>query len=189
MALLTLGPIRSVYFALHQGTSSGPTQFSASTGNGDNILRVPSSYPLCKVKGHIHDGSVSTALAHTVLHHDAAPVPVSHAGPDALHRHPVPPFSSTAPPAAVAPLTSPSSASSNPALENILPTGPLLSLHSPMARSDLSPSRPESHRSVIVLYPPSASPWPTSAPDLRGAAAEDDGRPKPVSRKVLDPPR
>ncbi len=258
MALLTLGPIRNVFFALHQ--DAGSARFSASTGNGDNILRVPSSYPVCKVAGHIHDDSASTTLARTVLHDDAAPVPASR--PDApsssvpvsfhvvesptdvlplddFHfahqttieglRIPVippylatagaigdtatsgitmpyptpetspsaPPLSSTAPPAAVAVqnnahlLTSPSSASSNPDLDNILPTGPPLSSHSPTTRSDLSPSRPESRRSMIALTAPSASPGPTSAPDLGGAAAEDDDRPKPGLRKerdALDPP-
>jgi len=112
---------------------------------------------------------------------------------------PAPPLSSTSPPAAVslrhnADLLTPSdqpsllySASSNPFL---LPTGPPLSSHSPMTRSDLSPSCPESHRSTIVPTAPSASPGPSSAPDL-GAAAEDDGSPKPGLRKEkdsLDPP-
>ncbi len=85
MALLTLGPIRNVFFALHQDAGSAPTRFSTSRGNGDNILRVPSSYPVCNLAGHIHDDSTSTTFAHTVLHDDAALVPASLASPDALH--------------------------------------------------------------------------------------------------------
>ncbi len=84
----------------------------------------------------------------------------------------------------------PYSASSNPVLDNILPTGPPLSSHPSMTRSDLSPFFPESHRSTIVPTALSASPGPTSAPDL-GAAAEDDGSPQPGLSKekdALDPP-
>ncbi|KAI9449220.1 hypothetical protein BJY52DRAFT_1420069 [Lactarius psammicola] len=85
-----------------------------------------------------------------------------------------PPPSSTSPPAAVAlqhnpdlltpsdPLDLPSSASSNPVLDNILPT--------------------ESHRSIVVTTAPCASLGPTSAPDLR-ASVEDDGSPTPSSRE------
>ena len=51
MAYYTLGQIRNVYLALHQGTDSSPIQFSASTGNEDPILYQPSSYPVCNVPG------------------------------------------------------------------------------------------------------------------------------------------
>ncbi|KAH9025194.1 hypothetical protein EDB84DRAFT_1505053 [Lactarius hengduanensis] len=89
-----------------------------------------------------------------------------------------PPLSSTSPAAAVAlqhnpdlltssdPPNLPLSASSDPVLENILPT--------------------ESHRSIIVTTP-STSPGPTSAPDLSITAAEDGGIPKPGLRKDLPP--
>ncbi|KAH8988626.1 hypothetical protein EDB92DRAFT_1871599 [Lactarius akahatsu] len=83
-----------------------------------------------------------------------------------------------------------SSASSNPVLDNILSIGPLTSSLSPITRFDLSPSFPESHRSVMVTAHPSASPGPTSAPDS-GATAEDDGIPKPglcKGREVPNPP-
>ncbi|KAI9445689.1 hypothetical protein BJY52DRAFT_1315439 [Lactarius psammicola] len=56
----------------------------------------------------------------------------------------------------------PSSTSSHPVLDDILPT--------------------ESHRSIIITVSPSASPGPTSAPDL-DSAAEDHGSPKPGFRK------
>jgi hypothetical protein len=97
-----------------------------------------------------------------------------------------PPLSPISPPAAIAaalrhnpdllmPFNAPtllSSASSNPVLDNILRTGPLLSSHFPITRPDLSPSCPESHRSIIVTTAPSVSLGPTSTPDL-GTAAEE----------------
>jgi len=267
IALYILRPIRNVFIALHQDTDSAPTQFSASTGNENYILSLPSSYPVCNVAGHIHDDSASTTLARTGLRDNAALVPASLASPDApsssvpaplhvvesltdvppLHNFrpahqttieslliPVtspdsatagairdivtsgitipnptpetstsaPPPSSTSPPAAVSlqhnpdlltpsdPPSPPSSAPSNPLLDSILPTGLLLSSHSPITRSDLSPFLTRSHRSMIVTTTPSASPGPTSAPDL-GAAAEDDGSPKPgllKEKDALDPP-
>ncbi|KAI9435009.1 hypothetical protein BJY52DRAFT_1333260 [Lactarius psammicola] len=88
------------------------------------------------------------------------------------------PLSSTFPPAAVDPQHNahllapsdppnlPSSASSHLVLNNIFPT--------------------ESHRSMIVTIAPSASPGPTSAPDLGAAAAEDYGGPKPGLCKETD---
>src|SRR6266702_4334427 len=79
----------------------------------------------------------------------------------------------------------PSSASSNPVLDNILSIGPPLPSPSTMSQSDPSPSFPQSHRSIIVTTSPSVSPGPTSAPDL-GAATEADGSPKPGLRKEKD---
>ena len=83
MALYTLGRIRNVYIALHQGTDSAPTHFSASTGDWDNILVVPSSYPLCNVPchhpdlTHIHNNSTPATFARAVSHDhdDTPPVP------------------------------------------------------------------------------------------------------------------
>ncbi|KAH9174490.1 hypothetical protein EDB89DRAFT_546613 [Lactarius sanguifluus] len=69
----TLGPIRNVYIALHQDTDSAPTRFSPSTGDDDDILRDPSSFPLCNVAGHIHDDSTSTPFDP----HDNATLPPS----------------------------------------------------------------------------------------------------------------
>ncbi|KAI9431330.1 hypothetical protein H4582DRAFT_2132996 [Lactarius indigo] len=78
----TLRPIRNVYVALHQDTNSAPTQFSATTGDQDDVLRQPSSYLSCKVNGHIHE-SASTTLARTFLRVDAAQPPTSLASTDA----------------------------------------------------------------------------------------------------------
>ena len=44
--------IRHPYITLHQGTDAAPTAFSASTHEGDLILYMPSSYPLCNLAGH-----------------------------------------------------------------------------------------------------------------------------------------
>ncbi|KAH9054797.1 hypothetical protein EDB87DRAFT_1767475 [Lactarius vividus] len=49
MVFRTLSPIHNVYTALHEGTDSAPTQFSASPRDSDDILRDPSSYPLCNI--------------------------------------------------------------------------------------------------------------------------------------------
>ncbi|KAH8984221.1 hypothetical protein EDB92DRAFT_1950922 [Lactarius akahatsu] len=118
----------------------------------------------------------------------ASDITVLHCTPDTSTS--TAPLSSTSPPADVSllhnpglltpsnPLNHPSSASSDPILDNIiLPTGPLLPSHSPTTRSDLSPSCPESHRSIIATTA-SAYPGPTSVPDL-STAAEGGGVPNP----------
>ena len=76
MAYFILRRIRNVFISLHQDTDSAPTQFSASTGDLDDILLDPSSYPVCKVPDHrsrstpssyIHDDDgVSETLARAV---------------------------------------------------------------------------------------------------------------------------
>jgi hypothetical protein len=84
--------IRNVYIALHQGTDSAPTRFSASTGDGDDILYGPASYPVCKVASHIHDNSVSATVARNIPHRSALlPTSLDLASPNA-------PFSSVPPP-------------------------------------------------------------------------------------------
>ncbi|KAF8265153.1 hypothetical protein EI94DRAFT_1736523 [Lactarius quietus] len=83
MTFHTLGPIRSVYVALHQGTNSVTTQFS-SIGDEDRILWRPSAYPFCKISGHhpdstphIHNLSAFTTNARAVLLPNTALGPVS----------------------------------------------------------------------------------------------------------------
>ena len=73
-----LRPIRNIYLALHQGTYSAPTQFTASTHDDHDILRQPFSYPVCKVRDHsdstpIHDDVVSTTPARAILHAPSVP--------------------------------------------------------------------------------------------------------------------
>ncbi|KAI9445692.1 hypothetical protein BJY52DRAFT_1216610 [Lactarius psammicola] len=108
-----------------------------------------------------------------------------------------PPLSSTSPPAAVSlqhnagaltPSDLPnfrSSTSSHPVLDDKLPKGPSLSSQPPITRSDISPSCPDSRRSIVATTSLSAYLGPTSAPDP-GAAAEDDGSPDPGLRKEAD---
>ena len=100
MASLILGMIRDVYLALHQDTDCAPTTFSPSTGDEDDILREPSSYPLCNIPAHqldstphIHDISTSTAFVPVVLpdEDNTLLVPPPFASPDPL------PLSSTVP--------------------------------------------------------------------------------------------
>jgi hypothetical protein len=80
IAWFILGPIRNIYIALHKDTHSAPTRFSASTGNWDDILRMPSSYPVCSIAGHIH---ASTDFPPTVLYDNATLPPASLFSPDA----------------------------------------------------------------------------------------------------------
>ncbi|KAH9031390.1 hypothetical protein EDB83DRAFT_2525764 [Lactarius deliciosus] len=68
MAYRILSPIRHIYLTLHQDTDSARTRLSAFTHGLDDILFEPSSYPVCKVAGHIHDNSA-------ILHDNAALVP------------------------------------------------------------------------------------------------------------------
>ena len=70
MVFRILGRIRNVYATLHRDTDSAPTRFSSSTGNDDEILWEPSSYPLCNIPAHhldsiphIHDTSTAFVLA------------------------------------------------------------------------------------------------------------------------------
>ena len=79
MTNLTLGRIRNVYIALHQDTDCAPTQFSYSTEDEDDMLRRPSSYPLCNIPDHhpystthVQDVSASETLVQDTLHdHDS----------------------------------------------------------------------------------------------------------------------
>jgi hypothetical protein len=68
LAFHTLGRIRSVYLALHQGTESAPSRFSSSTSDG--FLSDPTLYPVCNVPDHypestspMHDDHASTTFA------------------------------------------------------------------------------------------------------------------------------
>jgi hypothetical protein len=79
-----LRPIRDVYVRLHLNTDSAPTVFSASIRDEDFILSDRSSYPLCRISNHhphstthVHDVSASAAIAHVILHDDAALDPSS----------------------------------------------------------------------------------------------------------------
>ena len=81
-AFYILGRIRNVYAALHQGTDSAPTRFSASTGDKDAVLWEPSSYPVCNISSHHpnstpHNDLTPETFIPAVPHHydNSAPVP------------------------------------------------------------------------------------------------------------------
>jgi hypothetical protein len=90
LAFYTLGRIRNVYLALHQGTVSAPSCFSSSTGGYDRILSDPTSYPMCKVPGHhpestspIHGDNASTTFTPAVPDdHDKISLVLSLPSPD-----------------------------------------------------------------------------------------------------------
>jgi hypothetical protein len=63
---LVLHSIRRLYIGLHEGTDAAPTAFDSSTKDWDNILRRPSSYPLCNIATH-HPNSATPCP--TQLHH------------------------------------------------------------------------------------------------------------------------
>ena len=63
-----LDPIRNIYLELHRDTDSAPTKFSADTIYWDDLLVLPSSYPVCKVPGHVHGSSAPTSSARAVPH-------------------------------------------------------------------------------------------------------------------------
>ena len=67
MASDILGPIRNIYIALHHDADYFLRP--PSTGDKDDILTEPSSYPGCNVAGHIHDNTIFTR---NVLHNNAA---------------------------------------------------------------------------------------------------------------------
>ena len=88
-AIHTLIGFRRLYIALHDGTNGAPTAFSSSTTDDDQILRKPTSYPLCNLRDHqadvgatghtIHPPPTTHPTHSTHSHHDAAltiPLPV-----------------------------------------------------------------------------------------------------------------
>ncbi len=83
MAFYILGRIRKVYITLHRDTDSAPTHFSASTGDRDDILWKPSSYPLCNIPGYVQHDSASVAISFAVQRDDASPVHACTAIPNA----------------------------------------------------------------------------------------------------------
>ena len=94
-----------------------------------------------------------------------------------------PPLPSTSPPAVVAvPLQHssdfPSPASFSPVVDNMLTLCLPLSSHSPITHSGLSPSFPESHRSMILTAAnaSSASPGSPVARDLSPVAEEPEAK-------------
>lgn len=74
IASRVLRQLRKVYLTLHHNTNSVPTRFDTSPRG---VLELESGYPVCRVVGHNHPNSVFTALAHTVIHDDAAQSPPS----------------------------------------------------------------------------------------------------------------
>ena len=148
MAFYILGRIRNVFLALHQQTESAPPlQFSPFTGDQDDILYDPFSYPLCNIPGN-HPNS--TPLGH--IHND-----------DALIRHgpgntvPVPSFPASS-------SDTPSvSAHASIRVDETLTTAPLLdkNMHHLVSSQPLHQITPETDR--IPSTSPSLNPFITHA--------------------------
>jgi Family of unknown function (DUF6535) len=77
-AIGVLRKIRHLYIALHQGTDSAPTQFSASTRSYNPILFLPSSYPWCNIATH---------CTHTHYPVSTVPPPTRHDDPEDTSPH------------------------------------------------------------------------------------------------------
>jgi hypothetical protein len=87
-AITLLWRVRHLYIALHQGTDSAPTQFSASTRYCNPILFLPSSYPSCNIATHPthRDHPISTVPPPT--RHDDPKDPSPHSS--LLESQPIP---------------------------------------------------------------------------------------------------
>ncbi|KAH9057221.1 hypothetical protein EDB87DRAFT_1686502 [Lactarius vividus] len=79
LAWFILRRIRNVYIVLHHGTDASPTDFTASTGDQDRILRHQYAYPLCRIHDrypnltpHIHDITPPTVLVSPIPHENSA---------------------------------------------------------------------------------------------------------------------
>jgi len=116
-----LKPLRNIYTALHKDTDSAPEKFSSSTSSGDYVLKQPSSYPLCKVPGHIHDNSAyltsSPPIVVRVIQ-DGANTPVSSLSSSRLPTSMISPI-----PSGVPAIPSSPSSSVIPIHAGVLPTG------------------------------------------------------------------
>ena len=73
-----LREIRHLHAALHEGTYSPPTAFSASTTHGEDSVWDPSSYPSCNVSSH-------TSEAPPPIHGLVVPSAVPQTDPALLH--------------------------------------------------------------------------------------------------------
>jgi hypothetical protein len=78
-----LSKLRHAYLALHRGTNSAPTAFSASTTD-DHILTSSSSYPRCRVPGHQHPASRVRNVVGHILRPSQPPAVSFHHAPQAV---------------------------------------------------------------------------------------------------------
>ena len=151
-----LKPIFHIYITLHHDTDSAPTQFSASTNLNNHILGPPSSYPVCKVPGHVHGNSTSTSFVRADPHHLTAD-PSSRASPD-------PPSSSVPVPLPL--IEIPTDVSS---LDNFHPTQASIQvLCSPPTSADLATASVRDIDSSGTTTPLPTPQTSTSAPFLSG---------------------
>jgi hypothetical protein len=162
-----LKPIRHVYICLHQGTNSTPTQFHASTSDGNNVLDDPDSYPVCNVTDHVHNGPASITFPLPVPHDDPAPFPGSRTG---LVAPSLP---------VLAPLHIDESLTAPPPLDNLHPTRTVDNLHVLVTSPLADPATIGALRDVVAtgiatpLLTPETS-FSTSTPPLSSASQPPD---------------
>ncbi|KAH9034800.1 hypothetical protein EDB84DRAFT_1578111 [Lactarius hengduanensis] len=206
MATYILKPIRNVYIALHQDTA--PTRFSASTGDGDVILRDLSSYPLCNVTNHRtvpYDHAVLTPAPLVSPDAPSSPVPAPLRVDESLTtvpplddvttgamrdvvtstitaRHYTPDTSTSTPLSSTSP---PAAVSPQHNADFLTPSDPPSHPPSTSSKTVLDNILPtDLHRSIIVTTA-SSSPGPTSALDS-STAADGGGSTKPSLRSNKD---
>ena len=139
---------------------------------------------------HIPVTSADPTTGCVIQNIDTSGVTITHHGPEISK---VVPLSSSPSPATVAfqhnpdllTPADPLNISSNPVLENTLPTGTLSTSPSPFTRSGLTLSFSGFPRSLIVTTTPGASLGITFAPDPC-VPSKDDGSPKSGLRKEMD---
>ncbi|KAH9178559.1 hypothetical protein EDB89DRAFT_1927157 [Lactarius sanguifluus] len=86
LSIAILKDVRHAYIALHDGTDSAPTAFSATTIDDERILFSSSSYPLCNIPDHRPHHASHSQDAHTGMKDSAFPAISPHdASPPAAH--------------------------------------------------------------------------------------------------------
>jgi hypothetical protein len=178
MAGRILSHIRDVYVTLHSHTHSAPTQPTVTTGDWDNIMRHPFSYPECNPASHVSDSSAFTPPARVVpatASPDAPSLSVPAPSPVDQSLTTVPPLDSSHPALRTIqtphiPVTSrvPAPASKNVVVTSGLPT-PLHTPETSMSatpRFFASPPATVSLQNNTHLLTPSDSPSLVSSPVL-----------------------
>jgi len=87
--IVLLQNVRRAYIALHEGTDSAPTAFSASTTDNEHSLFLLSSYPLCNIPDH-RPCPVSRVLDATARTYLSAPQTIVLLGSSSSHHPEIP---------------------------------------------------------------------------------------------------
>ncbi|KAF8267419.1 hypothetical protein EI94DRAFT_1786428 [Lactarius quietus] len=172
ISIAILRYVRNSYIALHQGTDSAPTAFSASTADDDHALILSSSYLPCKESDHrlsIYPPGLSFPTPQHLVPNLTSTATTTSAPPTA-QTGTTPAFyvNVAAAPHSVTPLTPPTFPI--PVLDN--PVGPSLA---PQLATGGAPFEPETDSSTSFSTLPVAFPLPTVASDRGAPAGAESG--------------